>query len=163
MLLRNVETLHSCVDLSAILRSTLVFMRSEIEAQQVQLSEVGLDQACSFQGDSAQLQMAVVNLLRNALQAMENQRPSTRKIRMELQRQPGQINVVLADSGPGFPPDHRCDTSWELLKSSKATGMGLGLFLAQTAATNHRGRLRVGRSATLGGAEVVLELPRNVG
>lgn len=163
MLLRNVETLHSCVDLSAILRSTLVFMRSEIEAQQVQLSDVGLDQACSLQGDSAQLQMAVVNLLRNALQAMENQRPSTRKIRMELQRQPGQINVVLADSGPGFPPDHRCDTSWELLKSSKATGMGLGLFLAQTAATNHRGRLRVGRSATLGGAEVVLELPRNVG
>ncbi|MFO7629771.1 MAG: ATP-binding protein, partial [Prochlorococcaceae cyanobacterium] len=162
LLLRNVETIHSCVDLSAILRSALVVMRSEIETQQVQLSEAGLEQPSKLQGDSAQLQMAVVNLLRNALQAMENQRPSTRRIRVELQHQPGEVNVVVADSGPGFPPDHRCDTSWELLKSSKATGMGLGLFLAQTAAANHRGRLRIGRSATLGGAEVVLELPLNV-
>jgi PAS domain S-box-containing protein len=163
MLLRNVETIHSCVDLSAILRSALIFLRSEIETQQVQLSDAGLEQASTLQGDSAQLQMAVVNLVRNALQAMENQRPSTRRIRVELQHQSGQLNVVVADSGPGFPPDHRSDTSWELLKSSKATGMGLGLFLAQTAATNHGGRLRVGRSATLGGAEVVLELPLNVG
>lgn len=162
LLLRNVETIHSCVDLSAILRSALLFMCSEIETQQVQLSEAGLEQPSKLQGDSAQLQMAVVNLLRNALQAMENQPPSTRRIRVELQHQPGQVNVVVADSGPGFPPDHRSDTSWELLKSSKASGMGLGLFLAQTAATNHRGRLRVGRSAALGGAEVVLELPLNV-
>lgn len=39
--------------------------------------------------------------------------------------------------------------------------MGLGLFLAQTAAANHHGRLLIGRSPTLGGAEVVMELPLN--
>jgi signal transduction histidine kinase len=38
--------------------------------------------------------------------------------------------------------------------------MGLGLFIAQTAATNHHGRLRIGRSSLLGGAEVVIELPK---
>jgi signal transduction histidine kinase len=65
----------------------------------------------------------------------------------------------MADSGPGFPPNYRNHTSWELLKSTKATGMGLGLFLAQTAATNHHGQLHIGRSARLGGAEVVIKLP----
>lgn len=37
--------------------------------------------------------------------------------------------------------------------------MGIGLFLAETAATNHRGQLCLGRSSSLGGAEVRLILP----
>jgi signal transduction histidine kinase len=37
--------------------------------------------------------------------------------------------------------------------------MGLGLFLAQTAAANHHGDLLIGRSSQLGGAEVVIILP----
>jgi PAS domain S-box-containing protein len=163
MLLRNVETSHSRVDLAAILHSSLLFMRGELGSQEVALSAAGLDQACPLQGDAAQLQMAVVNLLRNAIQAMESQGPGSRRIQLELRRHPSQVSVVVADSGPGFPADHRCDTSWELLKSSKATGMGLGLFLVQTATTNHRGQLRIGHSPTLGGAEVRIELPLNPG
>lgn len=161
MLLRNVETAHSRVDLGAIVHSSLVFMRNELESQAIELSASGLEQACPLQGDAAQLQMAIVNLLRNALQALENHGATPRRIGLALERQTNQLKVVVADNGPGFPPDQRCDTSWELLKSSKPTGMGLGLFLAQTAATNHHGRLRIGRSPTLGGAEVVIELPLN--
>jgi signal transduction histidine kinase len=37
--------------------------------------------------------------------------------------------------------------------------MGIGLFIAQTAATNHHGQLSIARSSELGGAEVVIELP----
>lgn len=160
MLLRNVETEHSHVDLTTNLHSALVFLQGEIKAHQVQLSHEGLEQPCHLQGDGAQLQMAAVNLIRNALQALEAQPAASRRILVQLQRHPTQLRVVVADSGPGFAADHSSDVSWELLKSSKATGMGLGLFLAETAATNHRGQLRIGRSRQLGGAEVVIELPR---
>jgi C4-dicarboxylate-specific signal transduction histidine kinase len=159
MLLRNVETAHSKVDLAANLHSALVFLNGDLCSQQVQLIQEGLEQPCPLQGDGAQLQMAAVNLIRNALQAMEGQPAASRRILVQLQRQPQQLRVLVADSGPGFPPTYSSDTSWELLKSTKATGMGLGLFLAETAATNHHGRLRIGRSQALGGAEVVLELP----
>lgn len=114
-----------------------------------------------------QLAVALENLLiqrsleqqvRARSQALEE--AHARETRNEEQRrQLLELRVVVADSGPGFPADHSNDTSWELLKSTKATGMGLGLFLAQTAASNHHGHLRIGRSDELGGAEVVIELP----
>ena len=161
MLLRNVETPHSRVDLAVSLNSALVFLRGEIEARGVTLSEEGLDLTCPLLGDGAQLQTAVVNLIRNALQAMEPQPAASRRLQLQLQRDSDHVRVVVADSGPGFPEDFRNDNSWEVLKSTKANGMGLGLFLAQTAAVNHHGHLRIGRSERLGGAEVVIELPRS--
>jgi C4-dicarboxylate-specific signal transduction histidine kinase len=101
----------------------------------------------------------VVNLIRNALQAMHQQQPGNRQLRLRLQQHGDRVELSVADSGPGFPEAYSSDTSWELLKSTKASGMGIGLFIAQTAATNHHGQLSIGRSSELGGAEVVIELP----
>jgi PAS domain S-box-containing protein len=160
MLLRNVETTHTTVDLAAVLESALLFLRPELKARNVALSEDGLEQPCPLQGDGPQLQMAAVNLIRNAIEAMHQVPKGDRRLLLQLQRHPERLSIVVADSGPGFPPDYRNDSSWELLRSTKSTGMGLGLFLAQTAATNHHGQLHIGRSAGLGGAEVVIDLPR---
>ena len=159
MLLRNVETEHTSVDVAAGLHSALVFMQGDLQQAQVQLSREGFEQSCTLQGDSAQLQIAVVNLLRNAIEALAAQPPAHRHVLVQLRRSPEQLEIVVADSGPGFSSDTSDSTSWELLKSTKAAGMGIGLFLAQTAAANHGGLLRTGRSSRLGGAEVVLELP----
>lgn len=160
MLLRNVETTHTTVDLAAVLESALLFLRPEFKARNVALSEEGLEEPCPLQGDGPQLQMAAVNLIRNAIEAMDQVPKGGRRLLLQLQRHPERLSIVVADSGPGFPPDYRNDSSWELLRSSKSTGIGLGLFLAQTAATNHHGQLRIGRSGSLGGAEVVIDLPR---
>ncbi len=159
MLLRNVDTAHSSLDLAACLESTLIYLRSEIKDLRVQLNQRGLDQACPMQGDGAQLQMAVVNLIRNALEAMADQPGTNRRLLLQLQRQPERLRVVVADSGRGSPADFRNDSIWQVFNSTKANGMGLGPFLAQTAAANHNGDLRIGRSAELGGAEVAIELP----
>jgi PAS domain S-box-containing protein len=146
MLLRNVETAHSRMDLAATLHSSLIFLRRAFRARQVQLLDEGLQEPCPLQGDSAQVQMAALNLIRNALEAMDPQPPPSRRLLLQLQRHHDHLAIVVADSGPGFGADASSDS-------------GMGLFLARTAATNHRGRLRIGRSERLGGAEVVLELP----
>lgn len=159
MLLRNVETAHSRIDLAATLDSALLYLRSAIHAHHVQVCHGGLEQPCLLQGDGAQLQTAVVNLIRNAIQAMEAQSASNRHLLVQLQRDPGQLRVVVADSGPGFPEDVANGGNWQVLRSTKSNGMGLGLFLAQTAAANHHGDLHIGRSELLGGAEVVIDLP----
>lgn len=159
MLLRNVETEHGPLNLCASVDSALLFLKQDLARQAVEPKVEGLDQPCPIRGDGAQLQIAVVNLIRNSLQAMEAQPPAERRLLVKLCRQAEQLELVVADSGPGFPQDFSGDTSWELLQSTKATGMGIGLFLAETAATNHRGQLSLGRSASLGGAEVRLILP----
>lgn len=159
MLLRNVETEHGPVDLCASVDSALLFLKRDLALQSLEPQLQGLDQPCQIHGDGAQLQIAVVNLIRNALQAMQAQPPASRRLRVQLCRQAEQLELTVADSGPGFPDDFSGDTSWALLQSTKATGMGIGLFLAETAATNHRGQLCLGRSASLGGAEVRIVLP----
>ena len=159
MLLRNVETAHSPLDLRTSVESGLLYLKNDIAAQQVRLDREGLDGPCLISGDGAQLQIALVNLIRNALQAMQAQPVSDRHLLVQLARRPDRLELTVADSGPGFPAGFHNDTSWELLKSTKASGMGIGLFIATTAATNHRGQLHIGRSSRLGGAEVVIELP----
>ena len=159
MLLRNVETEHGPLNLCASIDSALLFLKQDLARQAVEPQVEGLDQPCPIRGDGAQLQIAVVNLIRNSLQAMEAQPPAERHLLVKLCRQAEQLELIVADSGPGFPQDFSGDTSWALLQSTKATGMGIGLFLAETAATNHRGQLSLGRSTRLGGAEVRLILP----
>lgn len=160
MLLRNVESAQTRINLCVNLDSSLVYLKNELQAHQVAYETHGVEQPCWITGDGAQVQMAVVNLIRNAVQAMDNQAPASRRLQLALVQTSEAVAIHVADSGPGFPVDFDNSRSWELLKSTKITGMGIGLFVAQTAATNHRGSLRIGRSAELGGAEVVIELPR---
>lgn len=160
MLLRNVETQPAPLDLTVSIESSLIYLRQFLQEHQIHLTSVGLHQPCPLMGDGAQLQSALVNLIRNAIEAMDQQPPGSRELLVKLQRQSQHVSIRVADSGPGFPHDYNGTTSWELLKSTKASGMGIGLFLAQTAATNHGGCLRIGRHTRLGGAEVVIEIPR---
>ena len=162
MLLRNVETQPTPLDLAINLESSLVYLRQDLQENQIQLICDGLQQPCPLMGDGAQLQSALVNLIRNAIQAMDQQSPESRKLLVRLHDQSTHVVIQVADSGPGFPHDYSGTTSWELLKSTKASGMGIGLFLAQTAAINHGGCLRIGRHTRLGGAEVVIEIPRRL-
>lgn len=160
MLLRNVETQPAPLDLSINIESSLIYLRKDLQDNGIELTSLGLEDPCPLMGDGAQLQSAMVNLIRNAIEAMAQQPADTRKLLINLQNRRDRVSLEVADSGPGFPSDYSGTTSWELLRSTKASGMGIGLFLAQTAAINHGGCLRIGRHAQLGGAEVVIDIPR---
>lgn len=159
LLLRNVETNPVPVDIANSVESALLYVHTQLKEKQIHVQREGLDQPCILEGDSAQIQIALVNLIRNALQAMENQTPAQRSLLVALRRHRGHVKLHVADSGPGFPVDYSADSSWELFKSTKVNGMGLGLFLARTAVLNHSGQLQIGRSKRLGGAEVTLVFP----
>lgn len=161
VLLRNVETKPTPIDITTSLDSALLYVDAELRQGGVAVHVEGMDRPCVLQGDGAQLKIALVNLIRNALQAMRDQPEQSRALRLEVYRSADQVELRVDDSGPGFPSDCSPATGWELFKSTKANGMGLGLFLAQTAAMNHGGTLRIGHSAHLGGAAVVICLPLN--
>ena len=159
MLLRNVETQPTPLDLSTNIDSALIYLRRDLLQHQIAVTTVGLEHPCPLLGDGAQLQNATVNLIRNAIEAMLGQPPVSRRLSVELHRRVDHLEIRIEDSGPGFVNHENGSISWELLKSSRASGMGIGLFLAQTAAINHGGELRIGRGAELGGALVTLAMP----
>jgi signal transduction histidine kinase len=159
MLLRNVESVHSLFDLAECLDSAIVFLKQTIRDSAVVCLVDGLEAPCPFYGDASQLQIAIVNLIRNAIEAMESVAPGQRRLKIILKQERRRVFVLVADSGPGFPPGYALQAEASVFRTSKSGGMGIGLFVAQTAVANHRGNIEIGTSPLLGGAEVVLELP----
>lgn len=158
MLLRNVQTELVPTQVGVVVSSTLTFLKRQLREQQVQLRCVGLENAVNLvvYGDAVQLQMALGNLLRNAIEAVAERPVEQREVALILRCDGGQVLLGVADSGPGFSGDPETDT---LMRSSKPGGSGLGLFVVRTALSNHHGCLRIGRSAELGGAELWMQLP----
>jgi two-component system sensor kinase FixL len=86
-----------------------------------------------------QLQQVIINLVRNAVEAMED-RP-VRILRLTASpTEDGKVEVVVADSGPGLSPD-MSRTLFTPFTTSKATGMGVGLSISQTIIEGHGGRI----------------------
>lgn len=160
MLLRNVESNHTLIDFCLNIDSALVFLKNDLLAHQIRCHCIGTEKPCLITADGAQLQIAVVNLIRNAIQAMAAQAPSSRQIQIELMDHGPRVQLRISDSGPGFPADYSRSTPYELLRTTKPDGLGIGLFVVETAVTNHQGQVHLGRSASLGGADVLLDLPR---
>jgi signal transduction histidine kinase len=158
-LLRNVQTSHQPLNLANVVRSALLYLRPVLQASGIQVERHGLESRPTVVGDQAQIQIAVVNLLRNAIEALEQASTTADGqpplISVGLVRQPGRVSVVVSDNGPRF-------SSFQLarqpLETSKQTGTGLGLFLAETTMANHHGELALGRSPQ-GGAEARLVFP----
>ncbi|MEB3276000.1 MAG: sensor histidine kinase [Cyanobacteriota bacterium] len=154
-LLRNVQITQQTLNLAHVVRSALLYMKPALASARVQLDHEGLETPCSILGDSAQLQIAIVNVLRNSIEALQ-QRSGPRLIRVALQRQGGLAELRIDDNGPGLPADLQ---ALEPLESGRPQGTGLGLFMVQTTVSNHRGSIALGRSQALGGASVLMLLP----
>ncbi|ROH87300.1 nitrogen regulation protein NR(II) [Pseudomethylobacillus aquaticus] len=97
-------------------------------------------------GDREKLIQAVLNIARNAVQAMQGTGQITLRTRAERQvtlakkRYRVAIKLQIVDSGPGIPEDIR-DRIFYPLVSGREGGSGLGLTLAQTFVTQHHGMI----------------------
>ncbi|SHI21278.1 nitrogen regulation protein NR(II) [Ferrimonas marina] len=99
-----------------------------------------------FLMDHEQLQQALLNIMRNALQAMNNRGKLVLRTRSQgattiagvRHRQVVAISII--DNGPGIPGDVR-DTLFYPMVTSKAEGSGLGLSIAQNIVSQHQGRI----------------------
>jgi signal transduction histidine kinase len=156
MLLRNVNTTHSLLNLVTVVESCLLFCKRAIRQHAIDLSTEGLEGELLLEGDATQLQSAINNLIQNAIDALALQeQPRQRRLHLALRREANQMRLSIADSGAGFPEQPPAIP----ITTSEARGTGLGLFVVRTTMQHHGGSLSFGRSADLGGAEVVMILP----
>ena len=161
-ILRNANTNLSRIDLRDVLDSIQLYVNSNlIEASSwisTALPSELQQQEAWVEGDAVQLQIAVINLVKNAVDALSLQPPATDapEIVIRLERRQQHWAIVVDDNGPGLPDDHPDDV---LLNSSKASGSGLGLFIVRSAMESHNGELKLGISPS-GGTRAVLVLPR---
>jgi len=105
------------------------------------------------QFDEGQIRQALLNLVRNAAEAM----PGGGHVWLRTRSEQGRVVVEVADDGPGIPPELR-ERLFDPFVSTKQGGTGLGLALTHQIVKDHGGAIRV--SSTPGqGATFTLELP----
>ena len=109
------------------------------------------------EADRIQVQQVLINLVRNAVQAMADQ--PTREILIR-SRRGGHwlVEIAVIDTGPGIPPE-RMETLFTPFNSSKADGLGIGLSICRTIVEAHGGRIWAENLAE-GGAAFHFTLPR---
>jgi len=89
--------------------------------------------------DRVQVQQVLLNLIRNAIEAM-HELPHGRLTISALRREPGFIEMVVSDSGPGLAPEIVTNL-FAPFHSTKTTGMGVGLSISRTIVEAHEGRI----------------------
>jgi C4-dicarboxylate-specific signal transduction histidine kinase len=92
--------------------------------------------------DRIQVQQVMVNVVRNAVEAMA--KSPRREVRIGTRPQPGGlVEVFVADTGPGLPPD-LAERLFEPFVSGKADGMGIGLSISRSIVEAHGGEISAG-------------------
>jgi two-component system sensor kinase FixL len=109
--------------------------------------------------DRVQVQQVLLNLLRNAIEALEGLGPERRTITIGTRHlEDEEIEIFVRDRGPGVPQE-TVDRMFDPFYTTKRTGTGLGLAISRTIARAHRGTLGH-RPNPQGGAEFFFRLPR---
>jgi signal transduction histidine kinase len=110
-------------------------------------------------GHSGQLQQVIVNLIQNAIDAMDSVDSDRRVLQVSTEHNGGEaINITVEDTGPGIDPqksDHIFDTFF----TTKLHGMGLGLAICRMIVERHDGKFSVS-SANPHGAIFRITLPQ---
>jgi signal transduction histidine kinase len=108
-----------------------------------------------IQGDRVQLSQILLNVYRNAIQAMAQSTP--KKIRVIGELTAEQVVIRIQDTGPGLSDDFKGKVGTPFI-TSKLDGLGVGFSISKAIAENHGGHLSIS-NAQGGGAVVELGLP----
>jgi signal transduction histidine kinase len=109
--------------------------------------------------DRTQLQQVIVNLVINAVQAMTTSQVPHKSIGIRTQKIDAEtVCCIVEDSGAGIDAEY-LPRLFDSFFTTKETGMGLGLPIAQSIIEAHNGRIRADNESTLGGARFIFELP----
>jgi PAS domain S-box-containing protein len=129
------------VDLNEAAREVIALSWSDLQRSRVVLRTELADGLPLVAGDRVQLQQVLMNLLRNAADAMSSvdDRPRLLVIRTEPDEE-DHVRLSVQDAGIGFAP-HRTEQLFEAFYTTKTDGMGIGLSVSRSIIEGHNGRL----------------------
>lgn len=108
-------------------------------------------------GDKIQLQQVLINLLNNAIDAITESNSPSKKICVSISQSAGFAILAIEDSGKGLNPELQ-DSLFDLYKTTKKEGLGVGLWLSKTIMDKHHGNITASNGAN-GGAVFEIQIP----
>jgi PAS domain S-box-containing protein len=143
------------VQMERLLDEILELMRHEIKNRRILVEREQPEQLPSVPADETQVKQAFFNIIKNAMQAMED--GGILKISIEVS--PRFISICFTDNGPGISPEN-LGSIYEAYHTTKATGSGLGLMIVQRILRDHGGEIEIS-STPQRGTSFTLNFPRD--
>jgi PAS domain S-box-containing protein len=129
------------LDLNDATREVLAVSLSELQRNRVVLHSELTEDLPNAIGDRIQIQQIILNLVRNASEAMAEVNDRPRELLIRTERDGGQhVRLTVRDAGIGID-HHNMDKLFDSFHTTKTDGMGIGLSISRSIAERHHGRL----------------------
>jgi two-component system sensor kinase FixL len=152
------DTERTAVDANHIVREVCAFVVAEAAHRQVTLTTDLAANLPRVKADSVEIQQVLLNLVRNAFDAVATMNTSQRRVCVGTRlNTDDDAEVSVADAGPGISANLK-EQVFEPFFTSKEAGLGMGLAICRTLVESHGGRIWT-RESHLGGARVCFSLP----
>jgi signal transduction histidine kinase len=134
---------------------------SDLQRNRVILKAELADNLPTITGDRVQLQQVILNLLRNASDAMDDVHDRQRQLLVKTEwENDRRVRLSVRDAGVGLP-SHSLDLLFDPFYTTKNGGMGIGLFVSRSIVERHHGRLWAEPNDGAPGATFLLSIPRD--
>ena len=148
------------VQLGDLIAKVLDIVKPELKSKNIQI-QLRVDDGLVIKVNPAEIEQVILNLVNNAAQALANAGTLQRRIAIEAIKVGKSAQLSISDNGVGVPEDFKSQL-FELLSTTKQTGMGLGLWLCKHIVTRYSGSIHH-EDAIGGGAKFVVEFPPLIG
>jgi two-component system sensor kinase FixL len=155
---RGGEWQRAVIDMQPVIEAAIGLARIEAMQQGVEIGEHIDPGLPTVLADRIRIEQVLLNLLRNAMDAMEAANTERRSIVVEARhRRCRAVEISVTDSGPGVAAEVM-DTIFQPFVTTKALGMGMGLSISRSIVESHGGRLLLAQSIG-SGAIFAFDLP----
>jgi len=132
------------LDINVILREALPLVSRELASQNVAVRMELAPDLPPISGDRVQLQQVIINLVLNAIEAMQSVTDRPRELLIRSAQDERGVVVTVTDCGVGFAEEN-VERMFSPFFTTKPSGMGLGLSICRSIVESHGGRLSVVR------------------
>jgi len=129
------------VDINEMIREVLAIVEDRLQTNNIVVQATLNESLPEVIADRVQLQQVILNLIRNAIEAMGSVAESSRVLNLKTETEDSQhILITVQDSGPGIDPKD-IERIFERFFTTKAQGMGMGLAICRSILAAHGGRI----------------------
>ncbi len=157
-MLRSHQLHKKSIDLHSVIEESLALVAHDLRTRQIETTLERPATPCVIEGDPVLLAQVLVNLVRNAMDAMAEKPPSRRSIAIRSAVTNAHVEVSVCDTGTGLSPEI-IGTLFTPFVTTKPNGLGVGLVIAQRIVDAHGGAIGA-RGNPDGGATFTVTLPR---
>ncbi|MBU3578089.1 sensor histidine kinase [Polynucleobacter sp. UK-Kesae-W10] len=150
------EVKSTKINVANLVQIVLDIVTPEVHSKNIQIA-LRLDPNLQIHANAGEIQQVILNLVNNAIQALASCAQADKRLTIEGAYVNDGIQISVADNGYGIPAEARAHL-FELLSSTKTSGMGLGLWLCNHIVLRHGGSIWF-EEAVGGGAKFIFQLP----